>query len=105
MGGNIPGGNFLDGHFSGGEFSSVNLMGGNIPGGSFPGGIFLIPSGSSIICGWTWAPEDTSTQATSESIKCKQWMCRKLKQLHSLYDQLLGALIYLHFIILILICF
>ena len=30
---------------------------------------------------------------------------RKLKQLYSLCDQLLGALIYLHFIILVLICF
>ena len=29
----------------------------------------------------------------------------KSKQLHYLYDQLLGALIYLHFIVLILICF
>ena len=29
----------------------------------------------------------------------------KPKQLHSLCDQLLGALIYLHFVILLLICF
>ena len=32
-----------------------------------------------IICGWTWVPENTSTKATSESIKCKHWMCRKIK--------------------------
>ena len=32
-----------------------------------------------IICDWTWVPEDTSTQATSEFLKCKQWMCPKIK--------------------------
>ena len=36
-------------------------------------------SGSSIICGWTWIPENTSTQAVSEYIKCKHWMCEKIK--------------------------
>ena len=33
----------------------------------------------SFICGWTWVPEDTSAQPTSEYIKCKDWMCRKTK--------------------------
>ena len=32
--------------------------------------------GSSIICGWTWVPEDAITQATSEYIK---WMWHKIK--------------------------
>ena len=36
-------------------------------------------SGSSIICGWISVPEDTSTQVTSEFIKCKHWLCRKIK--------------------------
>ena len=31
----------------------------------------------SIIYGWTWVPEDTSTKAISEFIKCKHWMCPK----------------------------
>ena len=34
---------------------------------------------SSINYGWTWVPEGTSTQATSEFIECKHWMCRKIK--------------------------
>ena len=34
-------------------------------------------SGSSIV--WTWAPEDTSTQATTEFVKCKHWICGKIK--------------------------
>ena len=34
--------------------------------------------GSSIICRWTWVPENTSTQATSEFIKCKHWMYRNI---------------------------
>ena len=36
-------------------------------------------SGLSIICSWTWIPEDTSTHATSEYIKCNNCMCRKIK--------------------------
>ena len=32
-----------------------------------------------MIFGWTWVPEDTSTQATSAYIRCKHWMCRKIK--------------------------
>ena len=36
-------------------------------------------SESSIICSWAWVPEDTSTQPTSEFIKCKYWMYRKIK--------------------------
>ena len=36
-------------------------------------------SESSIICSWIWVPEDTSTQAISKCIKCKHWMCRKIK--------------------------
>ena len=30
-------------------------------------------------CGWTWVPEDTSIQATSEYIICKHWKYRKIK--------------------------
>ena len=30
-------------------------------------------------CGWTWIPEDTSTQVISECIKYKNWMCEKSK--------------------------
>ena len=28
--------------------------------------------------GWTWVPEDTSAQVTSEFIKCKHWICRNI---------------------------
>ena len=64
---------------------------------------------SGIICGWTWVPEDTSAQATSAYIRCKHWMCWKVSMVKTTVlftcDQLLGALIYFNFIILILICF
>ena len=65
--------------------------------------------GSSIICGWTWVLEDTSTQAISAYIRCKQWMCWRVRLVKTtvsfICDQLFGALIHLNFIILILICF
>ena len=32
-----------------------------------------------LICRWTWAPEDTSTQATSD------YMCGKSRLLYSIY--------------------
>ena len=35
-------------------------------------------SGSSITCGWTWVPKDTSTLAISAYIRCKKWICRKV---------------------------
>ena len=57
----------------------------------------------SIICNWTWVSEDTSTQATSEYIKCKQWTCRKIKTSVFFLQQPLGALMYLYFIVWILI--
>ena len=53
--------------------------------------------------------EDTSTQATSAYVRCKQWMCWKVSMVKTTVlftcDQLLGALIHFNFIILILICF
>ena len=54
-------------------------------------------------------PEVTSTQATSAYFKCKHWICRKVRLVKTtvlfIWDQLLVALIYLDFIIMILICF
>ena len=38
-----------------------------------------------LIYSWTWAPEDTITQATSDYIKCKHWMCGKSKLPYSMY--------------------
>ena len=32
-----------------------------------------------VISAWTWVPKGTSTQATSEYMKCKHWMCQKMK--------------------------
>ena len=62
-----------------------------------------------MICSWTWVPEDTSTQATSAYIKCKQWICRKVRMVKTtvlfIWDQVLTGLIHLNFITLILICF
>ena len=62
-----------------------------------------------MICGWTWVPEDTSSQATSTYIKCKHWIWRKVRMVKTtvlfIWDQLLAALIDLNFITLILICF
>ena len=55
---------------------------------------------SSIIYVWTWVPQDTSTQA-----KVKIESAGKSKQLYSLCDQFFRALICLHLIFLILICF
>ena len=64
---------------------------------------------SSITCSWTWVPEDTSTHATSTNIRCKHWMCRKVRIVKATVfftrDQPFGALIHLNFIMLILICF
>ena len=60
----------------------------------------------SITCRSTWVPEDTSTQATSAYIKCKHWLCRKVRMVKTtvffICDLLFGALIDLNFIILIL---
>ena len=54
-------------------------------------------------------PEDTSAQATSAYIKCKYWMCWKVRMVKTtvlfICNELLGALIHLNIIILILICF
>ena len=62
-----------------------------------------------MICSWTWVPEDTSTQATSAYIKCKQWICRKVRIVKTtvlfIWNQVLTGLIHLNFITLILICF
>ena len=62
-----------------------------------------------MICGWTWVPEDTSTQATSAYIKCKHWIHREVRMVKTtvlfIWDQLLAALIHLNLITLILICF
>ena len=53
--------------------------------------------------------EDNSTQATSGYIKCKYWMCWKVRMVKTTVfftcEQLYGALTQLNFIILILICF
>ena len=61
-----------------------------------------------MICGWTWVPEDTSSQATSTYIKCKHWIWRKVRMVKTtvlfIWDQLLAALIDFNFITLILIC-
>ena len=55
------------------------------------------------------SPENTSTQTISAYIKCKHWMSRKVRMVKTtvyfIFDQLLGALIHLNFIILILVCF
>ena len=32
-----------------------------------------------VFCGWFWGLEDSSTRATSDFMKCKHWMCRKIK--------------------------
>ena len=62
-----------------------------------------------MICGWNWVPRDTSTQAASAYIKCKHWICRKVRMVKTsvlfIWDQLLAALIHLNFFALILICF
>ena len=62
----------------------------------------------SIICSWTGVSEDTSTQVTSEYIKCKHWMCWKTKTtVFFMWSASWSTdwLIYLNFFILILIYF
>ena len=63
----------------------------------------------SMICGWAWVPEDTSTQAITAYITCKHRICRKVRLVKTtvlfMWDQLLAALIHFNFITLISICF
>ena len=58
-------------------------------------------SRSSVTCGWTWVPKDTSTQATSACIKWKHLMCWKVRIVKTpvffIGDQLFGALIHLYY--------
>ena len=42
-------------------------------------------SETNIVCGSTWVPEDASTQATSEYIKCKHWKYHKNKNNYIIY--------------------
>ena len=62
-------------------------------------------SESMIICGQTWVPKDSSTQATSEYIKCKNWICGKIKT--TVFFLVISLLEhkYLYFIVMTLMCF